>query len=71
MIIEKDINWTTTNPICFVCRKNVNDIIAITVAENLNNKAIMFKDIKAFKAIKFCVDCWRSVAGEEYCFSDE
>lgn len=75
MITREDITWTVANPICFVCRKNVNDIKVITFVENINNKSILFNQKEgqigyAYKAIKVCIDCWKITAGEDWMFSE-
>ena len=75
MITREDINWVIDDPICFVCRKNVNDIKVITFVENINNKSILFEHRdghigRAYKSIKICIDCWKLTAGEDWAFAE-
>ena len=69
MINRESINWLAEEPICFVCRKKVNDIKCIAIAETLNNKGTRF-DENCFKSIRICLSCWEDIAGEDWMFSE-
>lgn len=69
MITRKDINWKSTNQVCFVCRKDINNIKYIAITESLKGKATSF-DSKCFKSIRVCLGCWKDNAGEDWMFAE-
>lgn len=76
MITYEDIKETTAgweNNKCLSCKKDVMNSYAykLTLIFNRGSSARFNKDGMMHKYAYFCIDCWSSIAGPEYMFTDE
>lgn len=77
MITKDDVERTTSKErvgepycICFHCEKNIGSYRSIRILKLRDDGIDKYKNGR-LKYIDFHIDCWKIIAGEEYCFSEE
>lgn len=77
MITKEDVERTTKYTekreysLCFHCGKQIMEShICLSINNQWGSKE-RFGPTGLFKYINFHIDCWKEIAGEEYCFSEE